>query len=62
MQNLRKSAMPILAESPSVISLYIRLAWLSLLIAILAVIAGVVGSVLSDYFANLYRKWIHYLL
>ena len=62
MRNIRKSAMPFLAEPPSVISLYIRLAWLSLLIGVLAVIAGVVGSVLNDYFANLYRKWLYYLV
>ena len=61
MRNIRKSSIPILAEPPSVISLYIRLAWLSLLIGVLAVIAGVVGSVLEDYFAKLYRKWIYYL-
>ncbi len=62
MRNIRKSAMPILAEPSSVISLYIRLVWLSLLIGVLAVIAGVVGSVLNDYFVNLYRKWLHYLV
>ena len=61
MRNIRKSAMPILAESPSVRSHYIRLIWLSLLIGVLAVIGGVVGSVLEDYFVKLYRKWISYM-
>jgi hypothetical protein len=61
MRNIRKSAMPILAEPPSVISFYIRLVWLSLLIGVLAVIAGVVGSLLNDHFVNLYRKWLYYL-
>jgi hypothetical protein len=61
MRNIRKSTMPFLAEPPSVRGQYIRLIWLSLLFGVLAVIAGVVGSMLDDYFVKLYRKWINYL-
>ena len=52
---------PILAQSPSVISLYFRLTLWALLIGVLAVIAGVVSGLLEDRFANLYRKWLNYL-
>ncbi len=62
MRNIRKSSIPILAEPPSVRSDYIRLVWQSLLIGVLAVIAGVVGSVLGDYFVKHYRKWLYYYL
>ncbi len=56
-----KPTLPILVESPSVVSHYFRLAVLSLLIGVFALIAGVVGSLLKDYFVNLYRKWLNYL-
>ena len=61
MPGTRMSPLPILVESPSVISLYIRLALLSVLIGVIAMIAGVLGSMLKDYLVNLYRKWLYYL-
>ena len=61
MPETRTSAMPFMLEPPSVISLYIRLALLTLTVGVCAVIAGVVGSLLRDYFLNLYRKWVNYL-
>ncbi len=61
MPDTRFSALPILIESPSVVSLYIRLVAVSLLIGVSAVIAGVVSSLLKDYLVSLYRKWLYYL-
>jgi hypothetical protein len=61
MPNTMTPTMPILVESPSVISLYFRLAVLTVLVGVLAMIAGVVGSLLKDYFVNLHRKWLNYL-
>ncbi len=61
MPDKKTSNLPILAQSPSVISLYFRLALWSLLIGALAMIAGVVGGLLEDRFVNLYRKWLNYL-
>ena len=61
MPNTMTPTMPILVESPSVISLYFRLAVLTVLVGVLAMIAGVVGSLLKDYFVNLRRKWLNYL-
>ncbi len=61
MPNTKTHNLPILAQSPSVISLYFRLAVLTVLVGVLAVIAGVAGSLLKDYFVNLRRKWLNYL-
>ncbi len=61
MPDKKAPPLPILVESPSVISLYFRLAVLTVLVGVLAVIAGVAGSLLKDHFVNLYRKWLNYL-
>ena len=61
MPDTKTPTLPILVESPSVISLYVRLAVLTVLVGVLAMIAGVVASYLRDYFVNLRRKWLNYL-
>ncbi len=61
MPDLKTPMLPILVESPSVISFYFRLAVLTVLVGILVTIAGVAGSLLKDYYVKLYRKWINYL-
>jgi hypothetical protein len=61
MHELKKPPIPVLVEPPSVVSLYLRLALVTLVIGLVAVIAGVIGSLLNDYLENIYRKWINYL-
>jgi hypothetical protein len=61
MPDTKTPTLPILVESPSVISLYFRLAVLTILVGVLAMIAGVLGSLLKDYVVNLHRKWLNYL-
>ncbi len=61
MPDTKPPTLPLLVESPSVISHYFRLAVLTMLVGVVAVIAGVAGSLLKDYFVNLYRKWLNYL-
>jgi uncharacterized membrane protein len=61
MPETKTSTIPILVEPPSVFRLYIRLALLTLIFGVSAVIAGVVGALLKDYLTVLYRQWIYYL-
>ena len=61
MPTTKPPALPLLVEAPSVIRLYIRLAILSLLIGVCAVIAGIVGGVVRDRLLDVYRRWLNYL-
>ena len=61
MPDTKSSSIPFLLEPPSVIDLYIRLALLSVLIGVSALIVGVMFGLLGDHLKGLYRKWIYYL-
>ena len=61
MPTTKTPSLPILVEAPPVIRLYIRLAVLSTLIGICAVIAGIIGGVLKDRLESAYRRWLYYL-
>ena len=61
MPETKSTSIPFLVQPPSVISLYIRLAVLSVLIGVSAVIAGVMFGLLEEYLTAFYRRWINYL-
>ena len=47
-------------QPPSVVQLYLRLAALTVIIGISAVIAGITGALLKDHLVGLYRRWLYY--